>query len=68
MNLLDLRSIMGCPGEHEQDPIQSLSMHTRAFRANFSLSFPKKDIVMGKKIVVLCLDVKMIVFFPRNTQ
>ena len=47
-NLLDLRSIMGCPGGHEHDPIYSLSYIYGRFRANFSLSFPRKD-CNGKK-------------------
>ena len=29
LNLLDLRSIMGCPGGHEHDPIYSLSIYAR---------------------------------------
>ena len=39
LNYLDLRSIMGCPGGHEHDPIYSLSVY-----ACFSgqLSFPRK--------------------------
>ena len=37
------------PRGHEHDPIFSLSIYTRAFRDNFSLSFPRKKIVMGKK-------------------
>ena len=40
---------MGWPGGHEHDPIYSLSIYTRAFRANFSLSFPRKKIVVGKR-------------------
>ena len=55
---------MGYPWGNEHDPIYSLSIYAR-FLANFSLSFPR-IIVMGKKIVVPCLDVRMIAFFPRN--
>ena len=61
LNLLDLRSIMGCPGGHEHDLIYSLSIRTRAFWANFSLQWEKK-------IVVSCLDVIMNTFFPINIQ
>ena len=38
---------MGCPGGYGHDPIYLLSIYF-AFRANFSLSFPRK-IVMVKK-------------------
>ena len=34
------------PRGHEHDPI---SVFTRAFRANCSLSFPRKKIVIGRK-------------------
>ena len=44
------------------------SVFSRPFRANFSLSFPRKKIVMGKKIVVPCLDAILIAFLPRNIQ
>ena len=37
------------PRGHEHDPIYSPSIFTRAFHANFSLSSPRKKIVMGKK-------------------
>ena len=48
VNLLDLRSIMGCQGG--MSTIQyTRSVFTRAFRANFSLSSSRKKIVMGKK-------------------
>ena len=43
---------MGCPRGHEHDPIYSLSICTRAFWANFSLSFPRKRLQWEKKIVV----------------
>ena len=46
LNLLDLRSIMGCSGG--MSSIQyTRSGFTRAFRANFPLSFPRKKIVIG---------------------
>ena len=47
-NLLDLRSIMGCPGGMSTIRY-TRSVFTRAFRANFSLSSLKKRIVMGEK-------------------
>ena len=52
---------MGCPGGREHDLI-----FTRAFRANLSLSFPRKKCNEKKKIIVLSLDVITISFFPRN--
>ena len=58
---LDLRSIMGCPGG-------TRSVFTRAFRANFSLKFPRKWSSWEKKLVVPCLNVIMIAFSPRNIQ
>ena len=42
----------------------SRSVFTRAFRANFSLRFLRKRLQWEKKIVVPCLDVMMIAFFP----
>ena len=56
------------PRGHEHDPIYSLSICTRAFWANFSLSFPWKRLQWEEKIVVPCLDVIMNAFFPRNIQ
>ena len=48
LNLLDLRSIMGCPGG--MSTIQyTRSVFTRAFRANFSLSSPRKKDCNGQK-------------------
>ena len=38
LNLLDLRSIMGCPGGHEHDPINSLSISAR-FSGQFFFTF-----------------------------
>ena len=51
------------PRGHELDPIYTRSVFTRAFRANFSLSFARKRL-QWEKIVVPCLDVIMIAFFP----
>ena len=48
LNLLDLRSIMGCPGGMSTIRY-TRSVFTRAFRANFSSRSPKKKIVMGEK-------------------
>ena len=48
LNLLDLRSIMGCPGAMSSIRY-TRSVFTRTFRANFWLSSPRKKIVMGKK-------------------
>ena len=56
------------PRGHEHDPIYSLSICTRAFWANFSLSFPWKRLQWEEKIVVPCLDVIMNAFFLRNIQ
>ena len=61
---------MGCPGGHEHDildPIYSLSIYAR-FSGQFFLKFSYKKIVIRKKIVVPCLDVTMIAFFPKNIQ
>ena len=55
------------PRVHENNPIYSL-VFTRAFRANFSLSFPTKRLQWEKKIIVPCLDVIMIAVFLRNIQ
>ena len=51
---------MGCPGGREHDLI-----FTRAFRANLSLSFPRKK-CNEKKIIVPSLAAITIAFFPRN--
>ena len=51
----------------EHDQIYSLSIYAR-FSGHFFLNFSKKRIVMGKTIVVPCLDVIMIAFFPRNIK
>ena len=58
---------MGCPGGMSTIWC-TRSVFTRAFRANFSLRFPRKTMWWEKKIVVPCLDVIMIAFFPRNIQ
>ena len=43
LNSLDLRSIMGCPGGTSTIRY-TRSVFTRAFRANFSLRFPRKTL------------------------
>ena len=58
---------MGCPGGMSTIRYTH-SVLTCAFRANFSLVFLEKDCNGKKKIVVPCLDVIMIAFFPRNIQ
>ena len=58
---------MGCPGGHEHDPIYSLSICTRAFWANFSLSFPRKRLQWEKKIVVPVFGCNKNAFFPRSS-
>ena len=59
---------MGCPGGHEHDPIYLLSICTRAFWANFSLSFHWKRLQWEEKIVVPCLHVIMNAFFTRSIK
>ena len=54
------------PRGHEHDPIYSFSICTRAFWANFSLSFPRKRLQWEKKIVVPCLDIIMSPLLPRS--
>ena len=73
LNYLDLRSIMGCPGGGGVGRAWARSdvlapVFTRAFRANFSLSSPRKRLQWEKKIVVPCLDVIMITFLPTNNH
>ena len=51
----------------KHNPIYSFSIYAH-FSGQFFFNFSKKKIVMGKKIVVLCLDVMMIAFVPRNIQ
>ena len=57
---------MGCPGG--MGTIRyTRSVYIRAlFGPIFLERFPKKKIVMGKKIVVPCLDVIMIASFPKK--
>ena len=57
---------MGCPGR--TSTIRYTYVFMRAFRAHFSLSFPRKRLLWEKKIVVPCLDVIMIAFDPRDIQ
>ena len=65
-NYLDLGSIMGCPGGYEHDPVY-LHQYLRAlFGSIFLYVFLEKHRNGRKKIVVPCLDVIMIAFFPRN--
>ena len=67
-HLLDLRSIMGCPGGMNT----IWYTHSVYVRALFGPIFLCNGIAMGlqweKKIVVPCLDVIMNTFFPRNIQ
>ena len=58
---------MGCPGGMSTCQY-TRSVFTRAFRAMFSLRFPRKRLQWEKKIVVPCLDVIMIAFFQGNVQ
>ena len=53
------------PRGHENDPIYSLSIYAR-FAGQFFYKSSQKKIVLGKKVVVPCLDVIMIAFFTRN--
>ena len=55
------------PRGHEHEPIYTLSVNAR-FSSQFVFKLSYKKIAMEKKIVVPCLDVIMIVFFPRNIQ
>ena len=58
---------MGCPGRTSTIRYTYL-VFMRAFRANFSLSFPRNRLLWERKIVVPCLDVIMIAFDPRDIQ
>ena len=58
---------MGCPGGALAGS-DILVQYSRALFGPIFLYVPEKKIVMGKKIVMPCLDVIMIAFFPRNTQ
>ena len=65
LSSLDLRSIMGSSGGISTIR-HTRSVYTRAFRANFSLSFPRKEIVIGKKdrcAVFRCTSDRLL---PRN--
>ena len=63
--LIGFKEYYGLPRGHEHSHILA-SIFTRS-SANFSLSFLEKDCNnLLKKIVVPCLDVIMIAFFPRN--
>ena len=59
--LIRFKEYYGCPGG-------SRSVFTRAFRANFWLSFPRKGSSWGKKVVVRCLNVIMTAFSRKNIQ
>ena len=48
LNYFDLRNIMGCPGGMSTIRY-TRSVFTRAFRANFSLSFPRKRLQWEKR-------------------
>ena len=65
LNLLALRSIMGCPGGMSTI-LYTRSVFTRAFRANFSISFPKKKIVMRKKDSCAVLGCNNDLLFPEK--
>ena len=54
------------PRRHEDDPVY-LHQYVR-FSGQFFFKFSQKKIVMGKKIVVPCLDIMTIAFFPRNIR
>ena len=41
------------------------SVFTGTFQANFSLRFPRKRLQWENKVIVPCLDVIMMAFFPR---
>jgi len=68
LNVLGFKEYYGIPRGHEHDPISTRSAFTRAFRANFSLSFTKKDCNGKKRSLSRFLYVIMIAFFPRNIQ
>ena len=62
-----LREYYGTPKRHKHDPIYSISIYAR-FSGQFFFKFSHKKDFQGKKIVVPCLDVIMIVFFAGNIQ
>ena len=53
LNLLDLRSIMGCPGG-------TRSVFTRAFRAKRELRY----LLLGKKAIIITSKHGTTIFFP----
>ena len=56
------------PRGHEQDPIYSLTIYARFSGHFFLYVFLEKECNGKKKIVVPCLAVIIIAFFPRNAQ
>ena len=68
LNVFDLGITMGCPGA--MGTIRyTRSVYIRAlFGPIFLNVFLERDCNGKKKIVVPCLDVIMIAFFPRNIQ
>ena len=58
---------MGCPGGHEHDPINA-EHFCALFGPIFLYIFLVNDCNGKKKVVVSCLDVIVIAFFPRNIQ
>ena len=65
--LMRFKECYRMPRSHVHDSIYSLPIYAR-FSDQSSLSFPRKRLSWEKKIVVPCLDVIMIAFFPRNIQ
>ena len=64
IELIGFKTYYGMPRGHEHDPIYS-HQYVRLL-SNFSLSFPRKRLLLKKKkIVEPSLDVIMIAFFPR---
>ena len=67
IELVRFKEYYGMPGGHKHILIYSLSISVPLL-GHFFLTFSLNKIVMGKKIVVQWLDVKMTAFFPRNIQ
>ena len=67
MELIGFKEYYGMPRVHKHDPIYS-SVFTRAFRANCSLSFPRKTFVMGKKDRCAVIRLNDDRLFPENIQ
>ena len=67
IELIRFKEYYGMSRGHDRDPIYSLSIYAR-FSGQFFSKFSEKKILMRKKIVVPCLDVLLIAFFPRNTK